>query len=193
MNYSLAEFLSGEKDHKYTAEDISSVKITDQQKEKTKLYGAIFYLSPGDYHRYHSPCDFAVRSRKHIVGYLYPVKISYIEKTPRVYEDNERLALFGEWRKGFMTQVYVGATNVGSMTLTHEPDLRTNIMTNVGLKKINELEYAKPVLIKKGDEVGMFKLGSTVVMIFEAPESFQWTITAGEQIKYGQAVGHFIE
>lgn len=191
MNYSLGEFLTGEKHQKYSAADLEKIKKTDQRKEKTKIFEAIFYLSPGDYHRYHSPCDFVVKARKHIVGYLYPVKVSYIAKTPRVYEDNERVALFGEWSKGLMTQVYVGATNVGSMTLAHEPAFKTNSLAAVGLDKVNDLAYSQPVLLKKGQEVGMFRLGSTVVMVFEAPESFTWSIKEGDRVKYGQPVGQY--
>lgn len=193
MNYALGEFLTGYKSQVYSAEDLEKIKKTDQNKEKTKLYGAIFYLSPGDYHRYHSPCDFVVKSRKHIVGFLYPVKVSYIESTPRVYEDNERVAVFGEWKKGLMTQVYVGATNVGSMTLTDDPDMRTNVLSSVGLSKVNSKTFEPALNLKKGQEVGMFRLGSTVVMIFEAPESFTWNINEGEKVKYGQTIGSYKE
>lgn len=65
-----------------------------------------------------------------MIGKLRPVKISYIEKNPKVYERNERVALFGEWIKEqtnyFMTLVFVGATNVGSIGLCFDPDLMTN-------------------------------------------------------------------
>ena len=192
INYGLGEFLTGKKEDIYSDEDISKIRKTDQTKAKTKILSAIFYLNPGDYHRYHSPCDFTVRSRKHIMGYLYPVKISYIEKTPRVYEDNERVALFGEWSQGLMTQVYVGATNVGSMTLTHEGNkLLTNSLSPLNNQKVKTAIYEKPVFIPKGSEVGMFKLGSTVVMVFEAPHNFEWTIKEGDKVRFGQTIGHF--
>lgn len=192
INFGLGEFLTGKREEVFSPEDVEKIKKTDQSIEKTKIYSAVFYLSPGDYHRYHSPCDFTVKSRKHIVGYLYPVKINYIDRTPRVYEDNERVILFGEWSKGLMTQVYVGATNVGSMTLTHEgPDFKTDRLASVSLSKVNDMVYPSPVMLKKGDEVGMFKLGSTVVMVFEAPESFKWNIKEGDSVKYGQTVGRF--
>lgn len=54
-------------------------------------------MNPGDYHRYHSPVDMLVKRAWHIVGYLAPVKESYIGSTPRVYETNERVALVGEY------------------------------------------------------------------------------------------------
>lgn len=51
-----------------------------KKKNDTKLLQIIFYLAPGDYHKYHSPIDFVARKRLHIPGYLYPVKISFLEK-----------------------------------------------------------------------------------------------------------------
>ena len=189
MKYGLGEFLSGTRDSVMKEEELIGLKYRDQKKEPTKLYSAIFYLSPGDYHHYHSPCDFKVYMRRHIVGYLYPVKISYIESKPRVYEDNERVTLFGEWNKGFMTQTYVGATNVGSMTLTHEPGFDTNYLSAVGRDKSNDVTYKTPVFLAKGQEVGAFRLGSTVVMVFEAPPNFQWLIKEGDKVKFGQPVG----
>ena len=81
-------------------------------------------------YRYHSPADFLAKRSNHMIGKLRPVKISYIEKNPKVYERNERVALFGEWIKEqtnyFMTLVFVGATNVGSIGLCFDPDLMTN-------------------------------------------------------------------
>lgn len=50
--------------------------------EKTKIYSIIFYLAPGDYHRFHSPTQMSLKSRNHILGHLAPVKVSYISKYP---------------------------------------------------------------------------------------------------------------
>lgn len=60
-----------------------------------------------------------------MVGHLAPVKISYISKH-RVYETNERVALFGTYPFGLMSIVLVGATNVGSMTLNYDKEFSTN-------------------------------------------------------------------
>jgi phosphatidylserine decarboxylase len=60
-----------------------------------------------------------------MIGHLAPVKISYISKY-RVYETNERVALFGTYPFGLMSIVLVGATNVGSMTLNYDKEFSTN-------------------------------------------------------------------
>ena len=74
--YRLGELLTGIKDHKLTTNNINSLK----RDPANKLYQCVFYLNPGDYHRFHSPSDFLVTFRNHIVGYLLPVKESYILK-----------------------------------------------------------------------------------------------------------------
>lgn len=81
----------------------------------------------------------------------------------------------GRWSQGIFNKVLVGATNVGSMTLSNEPDLITNT-AYADRRKSDLVKYHEPFTFKKGDEVGMFKLGSTVVLIFEAPENLEWTI-----------------
>lgn len=99
-------------------------------KSKSKLYQIVLYLSPGDYHRYHAPADFLVKRSNHVSGKLAPVYVNYLLQHPGVYETNERVATFGEWLHGFMSLIFVGAKNVGSMTLKFDKELTTN-------KKIN--------------------------------------------------------
>lgn len=97
--------------------------------EGSTIYSCILYLAPGDYHRYlitnnvryHCPTDYTAKSRTHIVGSLAPVKESYISKYSGVYEGNERVVLQGEWSQGFMFITFVGAMNVGSMTVNFDP------------------------------------------------------------------------
>lgn len=72
--YSLGELLTGIKDHKFSNEGLNQMK----RNPKNKLYQCVFYLNPGDYHRFHSPTDMIMKVRNHIVGYLLPVKESYL-------------------------------------------------------------------------------------------------------------------
>lgn len=74
--YNLGELFTGIKDYKFTTECLNSLKTN----KSNRLYQCVFYLNPGDYHRFHSPADFMVTLRNHIVGYLLPVKESYIMK-----------------------------------------------------------------------------------------------------------------
>ncbi|CAD8078031.1 unnamed protein product [Paramecium primaurelia] len=177
VHYKLGYFLTGQETFEMTPQILNDAK----KRQNTKLYSVIFYLAPGDYHRYHLPSDFQLKSRSHIVGHLAPVKISYISNTPKVYETNERVSLFGTYNFGLMSIVLVGATNVGSMTLNYDKEFQTN-------QKAQELfvykHYDPNILLRKGDELGMFKLGSTVVMMFEA-ENVKWNIEEGQKCKWG--------
>ncbi len=93
-----------------------------------KLCYMVIYLSPGDYHRFHSPAIHTADYRRHVVGYLAPVKPDYIKKHPDTFAKNERVNIYGEWReKDFFFLSYVGALNVGSICLDFDKDVITNL------------------------------------------------------------------
>lgn len=89
----------------------------------------VIYLSPGDYHRFHSPAIHEWQYRRHIAGYLSPVKPSYVNKHRDVFKNNERVNLFGRWNdsQDFFFTSFVGALNVGSIILDHDSDVITNL------------------------------------------------------------------
>ena len=117
INYSVGHFLTGYKDYIIDKQEIDAHY---RMYPGSTLWSCVMYLAPGDYHRYHCPVDFLAKRRTHIVGSLAPVKESYVSKTQGVYEGNERVVLQGEWKEGFMFITFVGATNVGSMTLNFD-------------------------------------------------------------------------
>ncbi|KAK8067090.1 phosphatidylserine decarboxylase [Apiospora hydei] len=155
--------------------------------KKTALYYTVIYLAPGDYHRFHSPGRLGCR-------------------TP----------------PAFRCYVPVGATNVGSIKINFDRELRTNSLTTdtaadraadeasargEPYSGFAEATYAaaSPVLgghaLRRGDEMGGFQLGSTVVLIFEAPHhegsdsvpGFHWAVEKGQKVKMGQALGYVNE
>ena len=88
----------------------------------------VIYLSPGDYHRFHSPAIHNALYRRHIAGYLSPVKPSYVNKHRDVFKNNERVNIFGTWKEqnDFFFTSFVGALNVGSILLDFDEDVVTN-------------------------------------------------------------------
>lgn len=108
---------------------------------------------------------------------------------------NERVALLGKWKHGFFSMIPVGATNVGSIKINFDEALKTNQKEDIPLGTYTEVTYksASKVLggkaLRYGDEMGGFYLGSTVVLVFEAPSSFKFNVTAGQKIKMGEALG----
>lgn len=115
--------------------------IYSQVEERgNELKFILFYLSPGDYHRFHSAAKCTAEKRRHIAGKLYPVKPSYVQKHPNVFIENERVSLFGKWANGFFSTTYIGATNVGSIVLNFDPELQTNNPAHRD-KQIIDVEY----------------------------------------------------
>ena len=164
-----------------------------------KLFFLVVYLAPGDYHRFHSPATWVVERRRHFTGDLFSVSPYIANRLRNLFVLNERVALLGRWKYGFFSMVPVGATNVGSIRINFDESLRTN--TNDGDNKkqphtFSEAVYTSASVLRgqpllTGEEMGGFRLGSTIVMVFEAPKDWEFTVQAGETIKVGEALGHF--
>ncbi|XP_020263536.1 phosphatidylserine decarboxylase proenzyme 1, mitochondrial [Asparagus officinalis] len=172
---------------------------------KKGVFYCVLYLNPGDYHRVHSPTDWNVFRRRHFSGRLFPVNERATRTIRNLYVENERVILEGRWGEGFMAIAAVGSTNVGSIKVFTEPELRTNrpkwrlLSSDPPNEKIYEPEGIG-IMLKKGDEVAVFNMGSTVVLVFEAPISesrgendpaseFKFCIRYGERVRMGQAIG----
>jgi len=153
-----------------------------------QLYYIVIYLAPGDYHRIHSPAEFLVNQRIHFSGELYPVLPKVAQYIPSLFCLNERVVLKGTWDHGSFYLAPVGATNVGSIKLVHEPDFLTNAVGSQP-NNVSRRDESPPWSVHKGDEVAAFDLGSTVVIIFEAP-SFEFSVNVGDPIKVGESIGH---
>ncbi|KAJ2478902.1 phosphatidylserine decarboxylase 1 [Coemansia sp. RSA 2320] len=168
-----------------------------QLREHERLYFCVIYLAPGDYHRFHSPANWVVEARRHFAGELYSVS-PYIARTiQNLFVLNERVALLGRWKYGFMSMTAVGATNVGSVVINFDKLLRTNLREKtLQPGEFSQLSYKAlsgklgGVPLWKGQEVGGFRLGSTVVLVFSAPHTFQFSVAADQAVKMGEALGH---
>ncbi|CBK22568.2 uncharacterized protein [Blastocystis hominis] len=162
--------------------------------ERSRLFTVTLYLSPSDYHRVHSPAFFAIRSRAHFPGKLLPVKNFFAQNVKGLFTLNERVVLTGSWPQGFFSLGLVGAYNVGSISLSnrYDRDLRTNCAHHTAPRRGSvcyRKHYPAAVASEPGDPVGMFHLGSTVVLAFEAGE-FEWLVKPGEKVKMGQPLGY---
>lgn len=141
-----------------------------------------FYLSPKDYHRYHAPYDFEVKRLIHVPGKLYPVNLKYLNKQIDLFVENERVIVECIHDEKLFYMVFVGALNVGQMVFTFEP----KVETNCDVRDIQIYEYENKH-IKKGDCLGYFKMGSTVVMVWEEGLVNLEEIL-GRDIKFGQKI-----
>lgn len=159
---------------------------------KSELHYVVLYLAPGNYHRFHSPCDLTFKRGRHFCGELLPVRPWFLERFNDVLAVNERVTLNGDWQFGFMSLVAVGAANCGSVFLDFDHKLKTNRLRDIAVHcggDVSEKLYPDGVKLSSGDVVGGFRMGSTVVLVFESPKGFQWDVTPGENIKVGQPLG----
>ncbi|KAF6767597.1 Phosphatidylserine decarboxylase-related [Kalmanozyma brasiliensis GHG001] len=169
-------------------------------KEGNKLFFCVIYLAPGDYHRFHSPTNWVAERRRHFRGELYSVSPYMARRLSNLFVLNERVALLGRWRHGFFGMVPVGATNVGSIRINFDKALRTNVRKQRYLAgTYSEASYsgASKLLggqpLGAGDEMGGFLLGSTIVLVFEAPAEFRFDLKPEQKIKVGERLGDIRE
>lgn len=144
------------------------------------------YLSPSDYHRYHAPCDMEIVEARYFGGELLPVNFPSLRKNANLFVRNERVVLVAREieSKRRIYFIAVGALNVGKMIFHFDMRIQTNAAPNA--RQI--YTYEKPICCKKGDELGHFQMGSTIVLFVEnaalEPQS-------GERVRFGQRIGAF--
>ncbi|KAJ7250574.1 phosphatidylserine decarboxylase 1 [Mycena rebaudengoi] len=160
------------------------------------LFFTVIYLAPGDYHRFHSPTAWVVEKRRHFVGELFSVSPYVAKRLENLFVLNERVALLGRWKHGFFSMVPVGATNVGSIKINFDQALRTNVRGRPPPPgTYSEAVYSAASALLNGQpltpaqEMGGFCLGSTIVLVFEAPDEFEFAVQAGQKVKVGEKLG----
>jgi phosphatidylserine decarboxylase len=151
---------------------------------------ATLYLSPKDYHRIHMPCDAILKEMYFIPGKLFSVSPQTANSIKNLFARNERLVVFFQTPKGLMAMVLVGATIVGSIGTSWQGDIKRE-------RAIRRWIYPNPrnesVDFTKAQELGYFKLGSTVILLFADDNKIDWhpTVGIGDSIHYGQAFGTY--
>lgn len=135
------------------------------------IYYCTIYLSPGDYHRFHSPAAWTQTAEPLPVhGELLSVAPMMMRWVRNLLCLNERTILSGTWKYGAFAFIPVGATNVGSIVL-------------------EDRARSDRTAYKPGDEIGRFEMGSTVVLLFNGPEDFQWQAAVGDRLQVGRPLG----
>jgi len=148
---------------------------------------ATLYLSPRDYHRIHMPCDGRLTRMIYVPGALFSVNPTTARGVPGLFARNERVVCVFESEHGPFVLVLVGATIVGSMaTVWH------GVVNPPRGGSVREWRYDdQEIVLKKGEEMGRFLLGSTVVMLFpRGVLEFNPEWTATRAIRMGEAMGH---
>jgi phosphatidylserine decarboxylase len=146
---------------------------------------ATLYLSPRDYHRIHMPCAGDLTRMVHVPGELFSVNPTTARGVPGLFARNERVVCVFESSRGPFVLVLVGATIVGSMATVWHGQVNP---PRPG--KLREWDYAAgQVSLQKGEEMGRFLLGSTVVMLFpKGPLQFNPQWAPARPIQLGEAM-----
>lgn len=148
---------------------------------------ANLYLSPKDYHRLHMPCDGRLVSMTYVPGSLFSVNPTTARGVPNLFARNERvICVFEAPEHGTFAMVLVGATIVGSMaTVWH------GLVKPKPANKITQWTYTDQNIVhEKGEEMGRFLLGSTVVMLFrEHSIAFSDDWAPEKLVRLGETMG----
>ncbi len=146
---------------------------------------ATIYLSPKDYHRIHMPVGGTLRRMIHVPGALFSVNPATAQAVPGLFARNERVVCLFDTPLGPLALVLVGATIVGSMATTWH-----GVVNPPRRRAARDWTYDDgAVVLRQGDEMGRFLLGSTVVMLFPAgPLSFNPAWRPGSAVRLGQVM-----
>lgn len=144
------------------------------------------YLSPRDYHRLHMPFSGKLFRQTHVPGRLFSVAPHTVKTIPRLFARNERLVTLFDTDIGRMGLVLVGAINVASIETVWAGEI-----TPPGAKKITQTHYSDGEVpaLNKGQEMGRFNMGSTIIVLFERKIDWDAALSTGTAVQMGQSVG----
>ena len=171
----------------YTLTDLLATDIDDANNFVDGAFATI-YLSPSDYHRVHSPVSGELVAARYVPGDLFSVNEATVSYLPNLFTRNERLICHLQTVNGPIVVILVGALNVGSISTRWSGDLRPRkkgVVDNIDISK-----KGISTRIEKGDLIGWFNMGSTVIVLLPPGSSDELsTLKIGSRVRMGQAIG----
>lgn len=174
------------KNHNYTVKELVGGDEALAALFKNGRFATV-YLAPYNYHRMHMPIEGLLKKMVHAPGRLFSVAQWTVRNVPRLFARNERLVCLFSTDAGPMVMVLVGAINVAAIETVW-----SGLVTPPRGKKISTQDYSDPEYsYKKGQEMGRFNMGSTVILL--TPPNVEWLpqFRAGQVVKMGEAIGSF--
>lgn len=180
------------KGHYFTLETLLANDLELAEKFKDGNF-ITTYLSPRDYHRVHMPCDATLRKMIYVPGELFSVNPFLAEHVPNLFARNERVICEFETEFGPMVQILVGATITASMSTVW-----AGVINPPRAKNVTVYEYLTEgdtaVRLKKGEEMGAFRLGSTVINLFpKNAVELELALIAGEPTRMGERLAKIVK
>ena len=166
---------------------INEIMFYDKKIQNQYIDGSFvtIYLSPKDYHRVHMPFDGKLERTIHIPGRLFSVATHAVKQIKNLYCKNERLVCNFKNIDSKFAVIFVAAINVSSI----ETSWRGEISPPYPKKTITTDYMKKKVILSKGDEVGMFKSGSTVILLFDRKYKLAESLKKNKLIRVGEKIG----
>jgi phosphatidylserine decarboxylase len=147
------------------------------------------YLAPKDYHRIHVPVDARLLKMTYVPGDLFSVNDSSAQAVDQLFARNERLICLFQSRFGMMACIFVGAIFVGGMETVWQGEITPAASGQLRTWHYNEETTVQTTFVK-GEEIGRFNMGSTVILLFE-PGRIKWSefMQPGHKVQMGQLIG----
>ena len=151
---------------------------------------ATIYLSPRDYHRVHMPLAGHLTATTYIPGQLFSVNQVTAENVPRLFARNERLVCYFDTEAGPMAMILVGAMIVAGIETVWSGQVAPPTSDPVHR---DHVAVPRTIELAQGEEMGRFKLGSTVILLFpEDAVAFDDSYVAGTATRLGESLGQFV-
>lgn len=149
---------------------------------------ATIYLSPRDYHRVHMPCGGRLKKMVHVPGRLFSVNETTCQRVPRLFARNERVISLFDTDIGPMAMILIGAIFVSSIETVWAGPV-TPARQRVRTWRYGQQPEPTTIALEKGDEMGRFNMGSTVILLF-GKDAVEWVddLTNGTATKMGEAI-----
>lgn len=155
------------KGHHYSLEALLAGNYLLAEQFRNGLF-ATTYLAPSDYHRVHMPCDGILREMIYVPGDLFSVNPLTAANVPNLFARNERVICLFDTAVGPMVQILVGATIVGSIETVWAGTVTPPREGIIKRWTYPAADQEGAIALAKGEEMGRFKLGSTVINLFTA-------------------------
>lgn len=171
------------KGHSYTANELLGNEPNLKDSFNEGQFATI-YLAPYNYHRIHMPCDGTLKQMIHVPGRLFSVAPWTVNSVPGLFARNERVVCIFDTEHGPLAMVLVGAINVAAIETVW-----AGLITPPKGKNISTQRYEnRKITLKKGEEMGRFNMGSTVILL--TGSNIQWLdkISNGQILKMGEAI-----
>jgi phosphatidylserine decarboxylase len=170
--------------------------LLDDPAAASRLEGGAYlitYLSPKDYHRVHSPVAGRVVGWRHIPGTLFSVGAESIRCEPGLFVRNERFVTFIEMDGGGLAAVVmVAAVGVGHVTVSYDAEVATHGPRFLKAA-VRHRSYDNPLPIARGEELGIFHLGSTTIAVFHPGRVVLDPLATGSPTKMGAGIGRVVQ